>query len=107
MCRTAADLKHRQKIDFVYLLICCLVPGKVGVNDGVDDHDEDDDDDDEGVEQPVVDHLVVGRLGDQSEVSNTSIDQLEDSITLGTILTIEAWTVATTIMIVMEIIIRS
>ena len=105
MCRTAADLKHRQKIDFVYLLICCLVPGKVGVNDGVDDHD--DDDDVEGVEQPVVDHLVVGRLNDQSEVSITSIDQSKDSITLGTILTIEAWTVATTIMIVMEIIIRS
>ena len=58
-------------------------------------------------EQPVVDHLVVGRLEDQSEVSITSIDQSEDSITLGTILTIEAWTVATTIMIVMDIIIRS
>ena len=32
-------------------------------------------------EQPVVDHLVVGSLGDQSEVSITSIDQSEVSIT--------------------------
>ena len=46
----------------MFLLIGCFIPGKVGIYDGVDYHD--DDDDVEGVKQPVVDHLVVSRLGD-------------------------------------------
>ena len=49
-------------VQITVLLIGCFIPRKVRVYDGVDDHD--DDDDVEGVKQPVVDHLVVGRLGD-------------------------------------------
>ena len=44
------------------LLVGGLVPRKVGVDDSVDDHN--DDNDVEGVEQPVVNHLVVSRLWD-------------------------------------------